>query len=456
MAVTETPWTPASWRAHEALQQPAWPDAARAEDARAQLRVDAAARLRRRGARPADSLAEVAAGRAFLLQAGDCAESFHDTSAVTIREKLKILLQMSVVLTYAAALPVVKVGRIAGQFAKPRSAPTERVGDVDLTSFFGHLVNDDAPTAEARVPDPQRMLRAYDQSARTLNLLRAFAKGGFADITRVHEWNQEFVASSAEGRRYEQVASEIERALRFMTACGIDLAREAQLHQVDVWTSHEGLVLDYEEGLTRRDSLTGDWYDCSAHMLWLGERTRQPDGAHAAFFAGVHNPLGVKVGPTRDAARARRALRAARSAAHAGAPDADRAHGGLARARGAAAAAARRRARRAIRSSGRAIRCTPTASARPPGSRRGASTRSWTSSRASSRTCRSEDTWPGGVHLEFTGEDVTECLGGAEAVLEDQLETRYMTLCDPRLNARQSLDLAFRLAELMRGDARLP
>ena len=248
MAVTETPWTPASWRAHEALQQPAWPDAARAEIARAQLRGMPPLVFAGEARALQDALADVAAGRAFLLQAGDCAESFHDTSAVTIREKLKILLQMSVVLTYAAALPVVKVGRIAGQFAKPRSAPTERVGDVDLPSFCGHLVNDDAPTAEARVPDPQRMLRAYDQSARTLNLLRAFAKGGFADITRVHEWNQEFVASSAEGRRYEQVASEIERALRFMTACGIDLAREAQLHQVDVWTSHEGLLLDYEEG----------------------------------------------------------------------------------------------------------------------------------------------------------------------------------------------------------------
>ena len=342
MAVTETPWTPASWHAHEALQQPVWPDAGRAEIAREQLRGMPPLVFAGEARALTDALAEVAAGRAFLLQAGDCAESFHDTSAVTIREKLKILLQMSVVLTYAAALPVVKVGRIAGQFAKPRSAPTERVGDVDLPSFYGHIVNDDAPTAEARVPDPQRMLRAYDQSARTLNLLRAFSKGGFADITRVHEWNQEFVASSAEGRRYEQVATEIERALRFMTACGIDLAREAQLHQVDVWTSHEGLLLDYEEGLTRRDSLTGDWYDCSAHMLWIGERTRQPEGAHAAFFAGVHNPLGFKVGADCEPARARGAVRQARPGAHARAADADHPHGRLARARGAAAAAARR------------------------------------------------------------------------------------------------------------------
>ena len=346
-----------------------------------------------------------------------------------------------------------KVGRIAGQFAKPRSAPTERVGDVDLPSFYGHLVNDDAPTAEARVPDPQRMLRAYDQSARTLNLLRAFAKGGFADITRVHEWNQEFVASSAEGRRYEQVASEIERALRFMTACGIDLAREAQLHQVDVWTSHEGLVLDYEEGLTRRDSLTGDWYDCSAHMLWIGERTRQPDGAHAAFFAGVHNPLGVKVGRDGDARGARRAVREARSAAHARAPDADRPHG-------------RAHVREALPPLLRAVREAghPVVWACDPMHANGIRTASGLKTRRFDAimdelegfvtACRSEDTWPGGVHLEFTGEDVTECLGGAEEVLEEQLETRYMSLCDPRLNARQSLDLAFRLAELMRGDAR--
>jgi len=236
----------------------------------------------------------------------------------------------------------------------------ERVGDVDLTSFYGHLVNDDAPTSEARVPDPQRMVRAYDQSARTLNLLRAFSKGGFADITRVHEWNQEFVASSAEGRRYEQVASEIERALRFMTACGIDLAREAQLHQVDVWTSHEGLVLDYEEGLTRRDSLTGDWYDCSAHMLWIGERTRRPDGAHAAFFAGVHNPLGVKVGP---AASPQELVELCAKL------DPLRTPGRLTL---------------IARMGSSKVRETPTASAPPPASRRAASTRSWTSSRASS------------------------------------------------------------------------
>ena len=241
-----------------------------------------------------DALANVSAGRAFLLQAGDCAESFHEFSAPLIRDKLKIFLQMAAVLTYGATLPVVKVARIAGQLAKARTSPTERVDDVELPSFRGHMVNGDEPTSEARVPDPERMLQAYNQSTATLNLVRAFTKGGFADIAQVHTWNQEFVASSPEGRRYEVIASEIERALRFMEACGIDLSSEPQMQQVDLWTSHEGLVLDYEEALTRRDSLTGQWYDCSAHMLWVGERTRQPDGAHVEFFSGVRNPSGAR------------------------------------------------------------------------------------------------------------------------------------------------------------------
>jgi 3-deoxy-7-phosphoheptulonate synthase len=210
------------------------------------------------------------------------------------------------VLTYGAMLPVVKVGRIAGQFVKPRSSPVEIVDGIEIPSFRGHMVHDDAPTLAARTPDPERMVQGYHQSAATLNLLRAFTKGGFADLTKVHLWNQEFVASSPEGRRYERIAAEIERALAFMAACGIDLERERRLHEVDVWTSHEGLLLDYEEALTRRDSLTGRWYDCSAHMLWVGERTRAADGAHAEFFAGVGNPLGCKIGPTAPPRRCRR------------------------------------------------------------------------------------------------------------------------------------------------------
>ncbi|MEZ5144396.1 MAG: 3-deoxy-7-phosphoheptulonate synthase [Acidimicrobiales bacterium] len=243
------------------------------------------------------SLARVAQGEAFLLQAGDCAESFDAFSADAIRDKLRVILQMAVVLAYSAGVPVVKVGRIAGQFAKPRSAPTETVDGVELPSFRGHIVNDLLFTAAARVPDPERLLTAYNQSAATLNLLRAFTKGGFADLRRVHQWNQEFVSSSNEGRRYEQLADEIDRALRFMKACGLDSDDLTQLHTVDFWTSHEALILGYEEALTRKDSLTGDWYDCSAHMLWIGERTRGLHDAHVHFLAGVENPIGCKVGP---------------------------------------------------------------------------------------------------------------------------------------------------------------
>ena len=244
------------------------------------------------------ALGEAAEGRAFLLQAGDCAESFRDVSAIAIRERLKVLLQMSAVMTYGATLPMVKVGRIAGQFTKPRTAQTERIAGVELPSFRGHAIHSDEATPEARIPDPERMLQAYYQAVSTLNLLRAFTKGGFADLTQVHSWNQEFVTSSLEGRRYEVIANEIGRALRFMQAIGIDLGDERTIHEVDVWTSHEALLLDYEEPLVRRDSTTGDWYACSAHFLWVGERTRQLDGAHVAFLAGVENPVGVKVGPT--------------------------------------------------------------------------------------------------------------------------------------------------------------
>jgi 3-deoxy-7-phosphoheptulonate synthase len=458
MAVIDQAWTPSSWRAREALQQPEWPDDARLEAITTRLHALPPLVFAGEARQVQAALGEVAAGRAFLLQAGDCAESFHDYerltetgaaySAVAIRERLKILLQMAAVLTYGAALPVLKVGRIAGQFVKPRSSPTEETPDGEIPVFRGHMIHDDAPTAEARVPDPARMLEGYQLATSTLNLVRAFTKGGFADLTQVHAWNQDFVASSAEGQRYEHLASEIERALAFMAACGIDLAATPQLHQVDVWTSHEGLLLDYEQALTRRDSLTGDWYDCSAHMLWIGDRTRNPDGAHVEFFSGVHNPLGVKVGPRAT-------------------PDElvelcvrlnpDRIPGRL-------TVIARLGAERvtdllppllrAVWDEGHTVvwACDPMhANGFVAGGRK---TRHFDAIMAELAgffaVCRAERVWPGGVHLEYTGEDVTECLGGSEGVSEEHLDHRYETLCDPRLNARQSLDLAFRLAELMR------
>src|SRR5436305_6766525 len=449
VTVTSSAWSPSSWREREALQQPDWPDAAAAAASLERLKASPPLVFAGEARDLRENLAKVIQGRAFLLQAGDCVESFNELSTMRIREKLKIMLQMSAVLTYGATLPVVKLGRIAGQFTKPRSEAFERVGDTEVPSFRGHMVHDDARTAEARIPDPARMVEGYNQSAATLNLLRAFTKGGYADLTQVHLWNKDFVASSPEGRRYDTLAAEIERALAFMAACGIDLANERRLHEVDVYTSHEGLLLDYEEGLTRRDSLTGDWYDCSAHLLWIGERTRQPDGAHAAFFAGVHNPLGVKVGAT---ARARELVELC------AALDPLRPPGPLpliTRMGAGRVFELLPPILRAVRDAEHPVvwACDPM-HANVFVSATGRKTRHFDAVLGEIEgffaAHRQAGTWPGGVHLEFTGDDVTECLGGSEDVQEAQLDARYMSLCDPRLNARQSLDLAFRVAELMR------
>ena len=342
------PWQPASWRGREATQLPVWPDADVAEEVQAELRKLPPLVFAGEARRLTRALAQVADGRAFLLQAGDCAESFDDFSADAIRDKLKVILQMAVVLTYGSGVPVLKVGRIAGQFAKPRSSPTERVGDLELPAFRGHIINDDVPISSARIPDPRRMLRAYNQSASTLNLLRAFTKGGFADLSHVHSWNQQFVASSAEGRRYEAIAEEIDRAMRFMKACGVDLTTDSPIHQVDLFTSHEALLLDYEECLTRQDSLTGEWYDCSAHMLWIGERTHQIDSAHVEFARGIGNPIAVKLGPTRRRRRAA-SLRSPQPVKAGRATDPHHPHG---RRQGPAAPAPARRSRRPSRAPG--------------------------------------------------------------------------------------------------------
>src|SRR5262245_13317926 len=289
-------WEPASWRRLSAAQQPAWPDAGALQQVEDELRRMPPLVFAGEARSLKDALANVSAGKGFVLQAGDCAESFAEFTADSIRDKLKVILQMSLVLTYSTGVPTLKVGRIAGQFAKPRSVPTEQRDGLELPSYFGDMVNDFAFETAARRPDPQRMVRAYHQSAATLNLLRAFTKGGFADLREAHKWNLQFIASRTEGRRYDELAEEIERALRFMAACGIDLESEAQLHEVDFYTSHEALLLGYEEALTRRDSITGNWYDCSAHLLWVGHRTHQLDGAHVEFLSGAHNPIGLKVG----------------------------------------------------------------------------------------------------------------------------------------------------------------
>ena len=444
-------WTPSSWQTFPAVQQPQWPDNGALDNALKQIATFPPLVFAGEARSLQTALGQVASGNAFLLQAGDCAESFEEFSAVNIREKLRVILQMAVMLTYSMGVPVVKVGRIAGQFAKPRSNNTETVNGVELPVFRGHMVNGPDAHAEARIPNPDRLVQAYHQAASTLNLVRAFTKGGFADLNRVHAWNQEFVAQSAEGKRYEDVASEIERALAFMRACGIDTETNTALHQVDVYTSHEALILGYEEALTRQDSLTGGWYDCSAHMLWIGERTRQLDGAHVEFLRGVGNPIGCKVGKTTDVDYVLSLCETLNPAripgrltliSRMGANDVEE---------------ALRPLLRAVRDAGHPVvwACDPmhgnTYSA-PNGRKTRHLEDIVKEITGFVKAHRAEGTWPGGIHIELTGENVTECLGGSEGLGNDDLDTRYETVCDPRLNARQSIDLAFRVAELIRSN----
>ena len=442
-------WTPSSWQAFPASQQPDWPDLGDLDRALKQITSYPPLVFAGEARSLQSSLAQVAAGNAFLLQAGDCAESFEEFSANNIREKLRVILQMAVVLTYSLGVPVVKVGRIAGQFAKPRSSPFEKVGDRELPSFRGHIVNGDAATDAARVPTPERLVQAYNQSAATLNLLRAFTKGGFADLGRVHAWTQEFVATSPEGQRYDLLAAEIDRALRFMRACGIDTETTHPLHETDVYTSHEALLLGYEEALTRQDSLTGGWYDCSAHMLWIGERTRQLDGAHVEFLRGVGNPLGCKVGPSTDAEFVLELCERLNPARIPGRltlisrMGADKVEDAL------------RPLLRAVHDAGHPVvwACDPM-HGNTITSSGGRKTRDFVDIVAEIdgfvRAHHAEGTWPGGIHVELTGDNVTECLGGADKILDSQLDEAYETVCDPRLNGRQSLDLAFHVAETLR------
>jgi 3-deoxy-7-phosphoheptulonate synthase len=441
-------WTPTSWRSRTAVQQPDWPDTDAVDATLDTLAGYPPLVFAGEARRLTGSLARVANGEAFLLQAGDCAESFDAFSANSIRERLRVILQMAVVLTYSSGVPVVKVGRIAGQFAKPRSAPTETVDGVELPSFRGHIVNDLAFTPEARVPDPQRLVQAYHQSASTLNLLRAFTKGGFADLSQVHQWTQEFVSSSPEGQRYDKIAGEIDRALRFMKACGLDATTVPALHEVDFWTSHEALVLGYEEALTRQDSLTGDYYDCSAHMVWIGERTRQLDGAHVEFFRGIHNPVGCKVGPTATAGEVLELCEALNP---------ERVPGRLTlitRMGAETITDALPPLLRAVADAGHPVvwACDPmhgNTFTAPSGRKTRHFDAILDEIRGFFDSHRAEGTWPGGVHVELTGDAVTECLGGADELVDGDLGLRYETACDPRLNGRQSLDLAFRVAELL-------
>jgi len=441
-------WSPSSWRDFAAAQQPDWPDADAVEHALDALRRQPPLVFAGEARALTSALGQVVEGKAFLLQAGDCAESFDSGAANAIRDKLKVILQMAVVLTYGSGVPAIKVGRIAGQFAKPRSSATEIRDGVELPSFRGHIVNDIDFTPEARTADPLRLVEAYHQSASTLNLLRAFTKGGFADLSQIHQWNLDFVGSSLQGRRYEVLAQNIDAALRFMAACGIDLDSEPQLHAVDFYTSHDALLLGYEEALTRQDSLTGGWYDCSAHLLWIGERTRQLDGAHVEFLAGVGNPVGVKLG--RDVSPSEVVALCERL-------NPEKTPGRLTLITRMGADHVRDTLPPLIAAVEHEDHPVVWACDPMHGntfvSETGYKTRHFDAVLEEIRgffaVHDAAGTWPGGIHLELTGDDVTECLGGAEEILDGALADRYETMCDPRLNARQSLDLAFEVAGML-------
>lgn len=441
-------WTLDSWKNFPAKQQPQWPDQRQLDAVHAKLAALPPIVFAGEARSLTKELAEVVEGRAFVLQAGDCAESFDGFSANGIRDRLKVILQMAVVLTYSGGLPVVKIGRIAGQFAKPRSKDIEVRDGKELPSFRGHIINDVAFDSESRTPKAKRLLKAYQQSTSTLNLLRAFTKGGFANLAKVNAWNMEFVADSPQGQRYKQLAEGIESALRFMSSCGIDSETDPRMRGVDFYTSHEALLLGYEQALTRQDSITGDWYDCSAHMLWIGERTRQLDGAHVEFLRGVKNPVGSKVGPN---ATPEEVLGLCETLN----PDQIPGRLTLITRMGADAIVEKLPPLlEATKKSGHPVAwvCDPM-HGNTFTSETGRKTRHFESILAEVegffKAHDEAGTWPGGIHIELTGEDVTECLGGGDELGHEDLEARYETICDPRLNGRQSIDLAFRVAELL-------
>ncbi|HET97633.1 MAG TPA: 3-deoxy-7-phosphoheptulonate synthase class II [Desulfurivibrio alkaliphilus] len=444
----KTNWSKSSWQNFTALQQPNWPDREEYRYALATLAelpplvfAGEIRDLKRQ-------LAMAAKGDAFLLQGGDCAESFSLCTAPVVRELLKVILQMTVILGYAGGKPVVKVGRMAGQYAKPRSADTEMVNGVELPSYRGDMVNSIEATPEARRPDPQRMVKGYFLACATMNILRAFTTGGYAALERVHAWNNEFVKSSPQGQMYDKLARNIDQAINFMRVVGLD-TDVPQLTQASFFTSHEALLLGYEEALTRQDSTTGNWYDCSAHMLWIGERTRQVDGAHVEFLRGVNNPIGVKIGPNHDIDDVKRLVSVLNPENEPGKLTLIARFGIKNIAEGLTPLV------RALKEEGFNLvwSCDPM-HGNTYTSASGLKTRNFINILEEIRTFFEihwqEGTVPGGVHFEMTGADVTECVGGGRDIVDQELSQRYLTMCDPRLNAEQSLELAFQIAELLR------
>jgi len=445
-----TNWTPASWRQHQAVQMPDYPDQAALATAEDELSNYPPLVFAGEARELTASLAQVAAGKAFLLQGGDCAESFAEFHPNNIRDTFRVLLQMAVVLTFASKMPIVKVGRMAGQFAKPRSAATEELGGVSLPSYRGDIVNDISFEETARAPDPRRMIRAYSQSAATLNLLRAFAQGGYANLHQVHAWTLDFMGRSPWAAQYGEVAARIGDALDFMAACGINPETVPQLKGTQFYTSHEALLLPYEQALTREDSLnTGQYFDCSAHFLWIGDRTRFEGSAHVEFLRGVGNPIGLKCGPSLEPDALLRLLDTLDPHRQPGRITliTRYGHDKIEKHLPALVRAVKREGRPVVWSCdpmhGNVVKAANGYKTRP-------FDRILAEVRGFFAVHRAEGTHGGGIHAEMTGQNVTECIGGAQAVTEDDLSNRYHTHCDPRLNADQALELAFLVAERLK------
>ena len=447
-------WTPGSWRLRPAAQMPDYPDVERLRAVEHRLAAAPPLVFAGEVATLRKHLAEVAEGRAFLLQGGDCAESFAEFGANKIRDTFRVLLQMAVVLTFGAACPVVKVGRMAGQFAKPRSEPTESRGGITLPSYRGDIVNGIEFDESVRIPDPERQWQAYSQAAMTLNLLRAFAQGGYADLHRVQGWTMDFLDASPQGARYRDVAERITEALAFMEACGLHGEAVPQIRETQFYTSHEALLLGYEEALTRVDSLSGQWVDTSAHFVWVGERTRQPEGAHIEFMRGIVNPVGVKIGPTTTPDDLMRLIDAMNPTNDAGRLTL------ISRMGADKVEAALPALVRAVQQEGRKVvwSCDPmhgNTIKSPSGYKTRPFDRILDEVRQFFDVHRAEGSHAGGVHFELTGADVTECTGGAQGLTDENLGDRYHTHCDPRLNAFQSLELAFLVAEMLKKQRRV-
>jgi 3-deoxy-7-phosphoheptulonate synthase len=444
-------WTPTSWKNKPAKQQPTYDDPAALRLAEEKLGKLPPLVFAGEARRLKKALGHVANGEMFLFQGGDCAESFSEFSANKIRDTFRVIMQMAIVLTFGGATPVVKVGRIGGQFAKPRSDDMETKNGVTLPSYRGDIINGHAFTAEARKPDPERMIQVYNQAASTMNLLRAFVQGGYADLNEIHSWNLGFVERNLQVKRYQDLIRRIGDSLEFMAACDISSHNTTAIRQTDFYTSHEALLMPYEEALTRQDSTTGDFYDVSAHILWIGDRTRQLDGAHVEFMRGIKNPIGLKCGPSLEAEGLLRLIDVLNPKNEAGRltlivrMGADKIGKHLPD------------LLRAVKAEGRNIVwCSDPMHGNTHAATNGLKTRNFDRVMEETRNffaiCNSEGVWPGGIHLEMTGQEVTECTGGTSALTESDLTERYDTLCDPRLNATQALELSFLIADYLKSE----